>query len=103
MQLEAVKPLGAAEGGAGLSDRRLKVLFGAGLDVDLCNFGDHRGPPFAGEWTSLAQPAAKKKGADRRPAYQFCGLIQLKSSTVPAIIRAQPANIASGQRLRGAP
>jgi hypothetical protein len=67
MQLEAVKSLGAAEGCAGLGDRRLKILFGAGLDVDLCDFGDHRGRPFAGELTSLAQPVAKKKGAWRRP------------------------------------
>jgi hypothetical protein len=34
VQFEAVKSLGAAEGGARFRNRRLKVLLGAGLDVD---------------------------------------------------------------------
>jgi hypothetical protein len=37
MQLKAVKAFGAAEGGAGFGDRRLKILLAAGLDVDLCD------------------------------------------------------------------
>src|SRR5262249_28075216 len=41
MQLEAVKALGAAEGGARLRNRRFKILLTAGLDVDLRDFGDH--------------------------------------------------------------
>ena len=42
MQLKSVKTPGAAEGCAGLGDRRLEILLGAGLDVDLRDFGDHR-------------------------------------------------------------
>ena len=39
-----MKTLGAAERGFGLGDRGFKILLGAGLDVDLCDFGDHAKP-----------------------------------------------------------
>ena len=41
MQLKAVKAFGAAKRRLCLGDRGFKILFGAGLDVDLCDFGDH--------------------------------------------------------------
>src|SRR6266849_7076503 len=46
MQLKSVKTLGTAKGCSRLGDRRFKVLLGAGLDVDLCDFGDHLGAAF---------------------------------------------------------
>src|SRR3979411_510958 len=47
MQLKSVKTRRTAEGGAGLGDRGFKILFGAGLDLDLCDFGDHWLRPLA--------------------------------------------------------
>ncbi len=44
---------------------------------------------------------AIKKGASRRPDIRYFPAIQFNSSAMPAIINAQPANITSGQRLRG--
>jgi hypothetical protein len=44
---------------------------------------------------------AKEKGASRRPDIRYFPAIQFKSSAVPAITNAPPANITSGQRLRG--
>jgi hypothetical protein len=67
VQLEAMKTPGAAERGPGLGDRGFKILLGAGLDVDLCDFGDH-GRPFLESEGPVSTPVpAKEKGAWRRP------------------------------------
>ena len=42
-----MKTLGAAEGGPRLGNGRFKILLGTGLDVDLCDFGDHRSYAFS--------------------------------------------------------
>src|SRR5205814_8895420 len=41
VQLKTVKTPGAAEGGLCLDNSGFKILLGAGLDVDLGDFGDH--------------------------------------------------------------
>ena len=47
VQLKALAALGAQEQRTRLGDGRLKILLGAGLDVDLCDFGDHLGYAFS--------------------------------------------------------
>src|SRR5262249_51457131 len=51
---------------AGFPNRSFKVLFAAGLDVDLRDFSDHRSFPVAG-MPSLAQRAQKKKAPAAPP------------------------------------
>jgi hypothetical protein len=48
VQLEALAALGAQEQRAGLGDAGFKILLGAGLDVDLGDFGDHGNGPLVG-------------------------------------------------------
>src|SRR5262249_12941435 len=69
VQLKAMKTLCAAEGGTRFCDRCLKILLAAGLDVDLCDFGDHlMFPPVVATFgTGVSNPARpKEKGARRR-------------------------------------
>ena len=47
VQLKALAALGPQEQRTRLGDGRLKILLGAGLDVDLCDFGDHLGYAFS--------------------------------------------------------
>jgi hypothetical protein len=46
VQFKTLAALGAQEQRTRLGDRRFKVFLGAGLDVNLCDFGDHRVQPF---------------------------------------------------------
>src|SRR6202021_1931631 len=67
VQFKTLAALGAQEQGAGLGDRSLEVFLGAGLDVDLGDFGDHGG---YGLWlgTIVSIPPAGKKKRRAAPA-----------------------------------
>jgi len=46
VQFKALAALGAQEQRTRLGDRGFEVFLGAGLDVDLCDFRDHRAATF---------------------------------------------------------
>src|SRR5579872_1386792 len=66
VKLDAPAAFGAQKQRPRFGDRGLKVLLGAGFDVDLGDFGDHDLAPLV--LVPVLSPAApKEKGAPRRP------------------------------------
>src|SRR4051812_40719020 len=58
VQLETFPALAFPEDGFRPGDRGLKILFAAGFDIDLCDFGDHG-------WASVDGTTAVSQNADR--------------------------------------
>src|SRR6185437_13483908 len=103
VQFKALAALGAQEQRTRLGDRGLKVLLGAGLDVDLGDFGNHRGCDLM-RTIPVSNPTAsrsQKEKPRRRRGRALPTAAQRNSSTEPATSIAQPMNMTTGQRLRG--